>query len=784
MRLHREPARERYGRIAGSATFAVLVASLSDAAARAQSVSVAGPDTAAEQIIVRPTPLSDAGGNDASLPTGSTTLHRSDLDFAGAPDLLDALGTDIPGVELDSASGNPLQPSLFYNGFEASPLQGTSQGLAVYVNGVRFNEPFGDTVNWDLLPQIAIDRVTLEDTDPIYGLNALGGAASVRLRDGFGWQGSEADLSGGSFGTITADGQYGIHVGDFAFYIAAGEQHQEGWRDLQSTDVQTLFADAGWRRDTSNVHVNLSLANSSLNGPGTTPVQLLAVDPQAQFTGPNLIANKFAQFEVSGATQLGTVSLEGNAYYGYFLQRVVNGNAADDTPCDNGTGLLCAQDGDPSTSRGGVSINDFSNGGSISELDEQTTNTNRYGAAVQASRAERVFGLANRFLVGASFDGAQTLFSATSLLGTLTPGTRVFAGPGIAIEEPGNNVPVRVRVDDTYGGLYVSDSLGITTRLTLTTAGRFNVAEINLSDKNGTDLSGRHAYNRFNPTIGATYRIADWLVPYASYTETNRVPTPAELSCAGPTDTCSLANFFVGDPDLKQVVAHTVEVGARGTLDRIGDGKIIYRVELFHTDSDDDIVFVNSADLNRAFFTNIDLTRRQGFDASLVVRMPCWTASINYAYVEASFGTTFVEAAGNNPAADAGGNITIRPGDRLPGVPAQRLSFQLDDQITKRWNLGLRGVLQGGQYLFGDEANLTPKLPGFFEVELHAAYQLTPQVQVFGTIENLTDARYSTFGTFSPVQSVSLSQAPNATNPRSFSPAAPIGGFGGAKVTF
>ncbi len=737
-----------------------------------------------EQIIVRPTPLSDTGDDDTRLPTGSTTLRRSDLDFTGTPDLLDTLGTDVPGLELDSASGNPLQPSLFYNGFEASPLQGTSQGLAVYVNGVRFNEPFGDTVDWDLLPQIAIDHVTIEDTDPIYGLNALGGAASLRLRDGFGWQGGEADLSGGSFGTITADGQYGARVGDLAVYIAASEQHQDGWRDLQSTDVQTLFADAGWRRDSSNVHVNLSLANSSLNGPGTAPVQLLAVDPQAQFTGPNLIANKFAQLDVSGATELGTVSVEGNIYYGYFLQRVVNGNAADDTPCDNGTGLLCADDGDPSTTRGGAPITDFSNDTPISELDEQTTNTNRYGAAVQASRAGSVAGLANRALVGASFDGAQTLFSATSLLGGLTPDTRVFVGPGITIDEPGNNVPVRVGVEDAYGGIYASDSLDLTKRLTVTAAGRFNAAEINLSDKNGTDLSGRHAYNRFNPTIGLTYRVAEWLVPYASYAETNRVPTPAELSCAGPTDTCSLANFFVGDPDLKQVVAHTVEVGARGTLSRISGGRIVYGVELFHTNSDDDIMFVNSPNLNRAFFTNIGLTRRQGLDASLMVKMPRWHASISYAYVEASFGSTFVESAGSNPAADANGNITIRPGDRLPGVPAQRLSFQLDGRATDRWTVGVRGVLQGGQHLFGDEANLTPRLPGFFTLELHTAYRLTSRMQVFGTIENLTDASYATFGTFSPVRSVPLFQAPDATNPRSFSPAAPIAGFGGAKVTF
>ena len=33
---------------------------------------------------------------------------------------------------------------------------------------------------------------------------------------------------------------------------------------------------------------------------------------------------------------------------------------------------------------------------------------------------------------------------------------------------------------------------------------------------------------------------------------------------ASPAHSCSLANFFVGDPNLKQVVAQTVEAGLRG----------------------------------------------------------------------------------------------------------------------------------------------------------------------------------------------------------------------------
>ncbi len=195
--------------------------------------------------------------------------------------------------------------------------------------------------------------------------------------------------------------------------------------------------------------------------------------------------------------------------------------------------------------------------------------------------------------------------------------------------------------------------------------------EINLNDQNGGDLTGNHYYQHFNPAAGVTYKVTPWLTAYAGYADANRAPTPAELSCAGPADSCSLANFFVGDPNLKQVVSHTVEAGLRGTVGIGDDGHLNYNLGLYRSNLDDDIIFVNSVTLNRAFFTNVGQTRRQGVDASIQYKTPRWSAYLTYTYTDATYQSGFVEAAGSNPAADANGNITINPGDRLPGVPAQ-----------------------------------------------------------------------------------------------------------------
>ena len=764
-----------------------LCASLPPTGALAQAAGgVAAPEVNLPTVnIVGTSPLLGAGIDRNKLPAATNVLNSGDISRDGTPNALRALDEQVGGVNLDSASGNPDQPTLLYHGFEVSPLQGTPQGLAVYVNGARFNDAFGDTVNWDLIPSIAIGQMNLEGPNPVFGLNALGGSLSVQLKDGFTYHGGEADLYGGSFGRIVGEVQYGKQVGNVSTYVAATEQHEDGWRDLQSSDIQNFYGDIGWRGDRAEVHLNLSLANSVLNGPGTSPIELLAADPAALFTAPNLIADRYAAVELHGNYNVtDSTSIQALAYYRYLLQRLTNGNVSTDVPANDGSGLLVDSNGAYSTTRGGALIPDFLSGGPYSQLNNQTTNTNSYGASVQVTNTDDVLGLKNHLVGGFSFDGAQTEFGATALVGGLVGPDRVFAGPGVTIDEPGTNTPVRLATSDAYYGFFASDTLNLTPLLAVTASGRFNAAEIDLSDQGGGSLTGQHTYNRFNPAIGATYQFASWLTAYAGYSEANRAPTPAELSCASAADDCSLANFFTGDPSLKQVVAHSWEAGIRGTVRPTAGTRITYNLGLFHTTLDDDIAFVNSTTLNRAFFQNVGQTLRQGVDAGVQLKTPRWLAYVDYSYTDATYQSGFVESAGSNPQADANGNITIQPGDRLPGVPANQVKFGVYYKVTDTWTVGAVGIYQSGQYLFGDPSNLTPRLPGFLTLNLNTQYQLLPNLQLFGLIENVNDARYYTYGTFSPTSSIFLAQAPNATNPRSYSPAAPIGGYGGVRVTF
>src|SRR6201986_5592273 len=209
----------------------LLLAALWPAPAWAQSLAAA---ESTEHVVVYGTlPDSDIGLSQDKVPGSLQSLSADDLTAQHGGTVLSALGTQTAGVSLSDVQGNSLFQNLRFHGFDASPLQGTPQGLAVYQNGVRLNEAFGDTVNWDAIPQNAIARLDVWSSNPVFGLNALGGAVNMMMKNGFTWQGADASLQGGSYGHGMATLQYGMEDGDLSLSAAAEGVVDGGWR-LQS----------------------------------------------------------------------------------------------------------------------------------------------------------------------------------------------------------------------------------------------------------------------------------------------------------------------------------------------------------------------------------------------------------------------------------------------------------------------------------------------------------------------------------------------------------------------
>jgi iron complex outermembrane receptor protein len=751
------------------------------------------------------------------VPSNVLTIPGTDLAPTKTPSLLDGMVQSIPFVSLSDQSGNAFQRNLDYRGFSASPVPGTPQGIAVYQNGSRINEAFGDVVNWDLIPEMAIARMTLMPNNPLFGLNATGGAMSIEMKNGFTYQGNEAVLRGGSYGRISAGAQSGYQKDNFSAYVAGDTTYDGGWRDFSSSSqIRRMYVDLGAKGDETEFHVSFTGADNKLGGTVATPIEMLNRRWSSVYTWPQTTHLQLAFLQASGKwTPTDTLTLQGNAYFRAYRAAHVDANGSDAQPCDVGgplDGQLCIRDGVTALNQNVPVFNTLPANSALGEIDRNTTNSNSYGGSLQATSTAQLFEHDNHFVVGTSIDRGHTNFQSSSELGTVDQNFFV-TGTGVFIDQPlADLAPVNLGTNNTYVGVYLTDTFDITSQLSFTAGGRYNFAQINLQDLTGTNplLTSQNQFQRFNPVVGLTYKITPNVSAYAGYSEANRAPTPLELGCSDPAIPCQIDNFLLADPPLKQVVSHTIEGGLRGEFsggggasaelvtkapkkaDAVADSgwRLRWGLSLFRTENSDDIVNIASQVPGHGFFQNAGTTLRQGVEAKVDLSWNRWTAYANYTFIDATYQSFITLSSPNNPAADPlTGTINVVPGDHIPGIPAQRFKAGAEYQITDAWKLGADLNVVGSQYLIHDDSNLNAKVPAYWVVNMHSSYQVTKNVEIFGLVQNLFNQHYYSAGTFFSTAGLNNSTPGGANlftfnDPRTFLPGMPLAVYAGIRATF
>jgi iron complex outermembrane recepter protein len=760
--------------------------------------AAAAPAWSVEEItVIGTTPVPGMTVSVDKVPGNVQTLRAGDLSRQdGTPSLIDGLNSRLGSVNINDTLADAFQPDILYRGFEASPLLGTPQGLAVYQNGVRINEAFGDTVNWDLFPDIAIDRVDIVSANPLFGLNALGGAISVTMKNGFSFHGIDGELSGGSFDRRQGAVEFGANNGVFGFYAAARLLNQNGWRLFSRDSVRQYYADLSFRDGALSLDLSYTHADNKLYGQGAAPVQSLAISSENIFTGPQNNFNSLNFVTLNGQLKLtDTLGIQGVLYSRSYRQTVTNGDNSDYTACDDATGVLCQDDGLTPLSDAAGSIPDISNGGStlIGQNDFERIRSDGWGASLQFTSTTPLFGHGNDFAVGATLDTAQTNFLSGTEVGILDASLTVLPS-GLFVNTPEGSdfsaTPVSLNANNKYYGFYITDTFDLTSLLSVTASGRYNIAKIDLADQLGTALTGNSRYTHFNPAIGATYQLAGGVTAYAGYSTNNRAPTAGEIECSDPLQPCLLPSSLAGDPpNLRQVIAHTLELGLRGRSSS-SDGRLSWNAGVFRTNSDDDIYGIATS-VSTGFFQNIGSTRRQGFEAGVNYEGHQWSGYAQYSYIDATFRSPLLLNSPSNPFQDDDGNIQVLPGNRLPLIPLSRLKLGADYALSHDWSIGGSLVLATSSYYRGDETNQNPQLPGYHVVSLRTSYHLNEQVELFANVQNLLDERYSTFGLFSDPTGVGAAGVPpnaDSNDPgvdnRFQSPGMPRAYFGGVKIRF
>ncbi|HWK33551.1 MAG TPA: TonB-dependent receptor [Hyphomicrobium sp.] len=793
--------------------------------------------------------MSPVAGSDLPIeyvPTAVGRASSEDFTRTRETNIQQTLQATVPGVFMNDSQGNVFQGGVQYRGFESSPINGAPQGIAVYQNGTRINEVFGDVVNWDFIPAIAVDSITVLGANPVYGLNAIGGAIGITMRDGFNFQGVELDTRFGSFGRVQGSAAVGMQSGNWGIFAAFEGIKDDGYRDFGDSEVKRMYADLGFRTSDAEFHLSFTGARNEVGVTAAAPDVILDLDWGNTFTSPQINENEMGMVQLSGTVKAtDRLTLAGQMYYRTFKQNKVDGNILDVTDpndCDGDPNEICVEEGDEyeeltyrradngrqgsikitGTTLDGVPLlNQAMADNRFGVIDQVNQDNQSFGGSVQAVDRSKLFGFWNQFLVGASYDHGEVSYNTQSQLGVFGP---KFVVNGLRWGAPLNNparwtegAPVILDGEDffprdvdtrsDYVGLYFTNTTVLSQGLALTLGGRWNYAHLDLKlnsepapggDGDFEDkMTGSHTYTRFNPTVGLTYQLARGLTAFGGYSEANRAPTAAELSCADPEAPCLIESLLVADPPLEQVVSKTFELGLRGTMVSWGrDEALSWSVSGFHTRNEDDIISINAEQFGRGYFDNVGETKRVGVEAAIQYQTKWLYAYAGYSYVQATFEESLEISAPDNPLHEdcSGGEgecVFVSPGNRMPGIPEHRLKAGFNYYITPKWAFGVDMIAASNQVFFGDEGNDNKRLPGFAKFNLHTSYNVNDNVQIYGLVDNVFDTRYGLFGTYYSTEGAeyaSISYDPdifeNDSTARTKVPAPPVAAYGGVKVRF
>lgn len=701
-----------------------LAAALLAAPALAQQ-----PAPAAQQVeVIGTSPLAGLGVDRDLLPYASQTARRGTVDQAQAEQFTDFLSRRMVGMQVNDIQGSPLQADLTFRGFRASGLLGTAQGLSVYLDGVRINEPFGDVVQWDMVPEFALQSITVvPGANPAFGLNTLGGAVALTTDSGLTAPGLNAELGLASHGRRRAQATLGQqHADGWHSYLGGTAFGDDGWRDDSPGRQAMLMARVGRRQGATDWDMSWLGGRSTLVGNGLLPALVLddgAAEPdlyhqrrQAVYTHPDRSQTQLSQFSLRWSQQVDDHSrLQALAYWRSTRRDTLNGDVAEEPD-----GALNAS------------------------LNTSHTRQRSWGLAASLSRRSG----AHQWQVGATLDLGRITFEQAEQEGFFDSSRGVKAGD----EDVELNAVLQGSARTL--GLYATDTWQLAPGTHLSATLRANHAQVrnqlstvdDATDTVDIQPTETFRYRSLNPALGLSQRVGERLTVFANLARNTRVPTAIELGCADPDKPCRLPVGLQSDPYLAQVRSTSAELGLRW---RPADGQRV-EISAYRTDNRDDILFGSvSATSQLGYFSNFARTRHQGLDASVSGRSGPWQFSLAYSHLQASYQAQGTLRMGER-------NVRVAPGTRVAGLPRHSAKLALDWRATPAFSLGADWQLLGSRGVMGNEdgrlddddaAGSHPlKVAGHGLVNLRAAWQVRPGVELLARVSNALDRRHESYG--------------------------------------
>ena len=591
-------------------------------------------------------PLPGIGVDVNILPSNVQVIKMDDVSEQPGISFADYLVNNAPAVTLNEVGGNPWQPEIRFRGYTAGSILGNEQGISVYLDGVRQNQPFSDVVLWDTLPQFAFSgSQVVPGSNPIYGLNTLGGAVAFQTKNGRMFDKTKLSFTKGSWGREISLVEHGGVSGNYDYYAGYQYTTEDGWRDYSPSHLNQYFAKVGWEDEASRLEVSYTGADTKLIGNGLAPKYLLGSDNEGVNTVPDETENLFGQLNLALTHFFDDdTMISSNAYWKRSDRNTWNGDAEIELDAEN----LALSGTTYSNGDDTVTLFRFTED-EIDEIEGENRKTKTrqdlYGWSGQLTFSQPLMGFNNHFITGVNIETSLVSFTQDEYEGaTMLPTRQLVDGTG----EYENNTDLQGRTN-TFG-VYAVDTFSIDDNWHVTGGLRYNYQEVDNTDKRSAEaqedgsLTERASWARVNPTIGLTYKYSNNFSTYTSYSESNRAPTSIELGCSNPAIACQLPTQMADDPPLDDVVAKTYEWGYRGQTQYL-----TYSGSVYSQMNHDDLQFINTnAQNGLGYFDNMGKTSRKGLDMTIGGRTILgmagtegfsWTAS--YGYMKAEYESDF-----------------------------------------------------------------------------------------------------------------------------------------------
>ena len=786
-----------FGLIFGLATFSNLKKSQS------QEKTYVTPDV----NIISVSPVQGSGMDINRVPANVQNITADVISESKNFSVVETLNSKAAGISISNLNSSPMQNDINFRGYVAGPLLGTAQAMAIYQNGMRVNESFGEVVQWDLVPDFAINSMQVfSGGDPIFGQNAIGGAISMEMKNGFNFDGAKSTISGGSYGRTNEVLEFGKSFDNYAVYVGANFNYDHGWREHSESYLNTVYGDFRWRGENTELFVNMGQGFTDLRGNGAIPLTLMDLEGRdAVYTYPDNTHNKNYYANFGGNHFFNDkLSIQGNMYYRHMERRNYNGDEFEGKDCglnfDRGggaaDGTLCgeyesnlAADAVNILDAAGAEINYEALGLELDDdeneienfgaINRSNTKTNAFGLNLQTTYDSSLFGRDNTFIGGVNYDFSKNSFGSSTELGIIqadrgVQGTGVF----VSTDEEGEEQFITNLESTTHNtALYGSNTIDLNSTTSLNISARWNWASMEMNDQQGTALEGHHFFWRINPGVGIVKRFGSTFFGnntkvFASYKESSRNPSIAELACADPNAPCRLPNSFQADPPLDQVVNRNLELGASGTksYDLMGESHAInWNVSAYAGRNYNDIIFIGGNRVGTGYFRNVGNTQRVGTEFAVDGKVGNhWTWFSKYAFVNATFETLQNISSVGHPTNgfdddDFDDNqlresfqIGVTRGDKIPGISPHVGRFGIGYSPFKNWKINGDVEANSSQFFRGDENNTAnQKLPGYFLFNLSTEYtfknqnnKTSPNFTFFIQARNILNENYETGGIF------------------------------------